>query len=164
MSAARDSARSKLEPVPVPEEVSEPPSSIPFRIGRWRPFSDVPTHVVGVAHDRRAHARAYLRLPLRLTAVNGRAEPVSVTLLTQNISSSGIYFLAPRQLEPGTALELEVALVERPLGQGSVRMATAAHVVRAEPANTPGWHGIAARFDDFDFRRDETLPVRFQKP
>jgi hypothetical protein len=128
---------------------------------RPRIFPRVPTHAVAMAHERRYCPRAYLRLPLRLTHVNHRAEPLPVTLLTQNISSSGVFFLAPRDIAPGTAIELEVALVERPLGRGSVRMATAAHVVRTMPADTLGWHGVAATFDDFDFRRDEEIPDRY---
>jgi hypothetical protein len=126
-----------------------------------RIFPRVPTHAVAVAQERRAHPRAYLRLPLRLTRVGNRPEPLPVTLLTQNISSSGVFFLAPRNIPPGTAIELEVALVERPLGRGSVRMSTAAHVVRVTPTDTPGWHGLAATFDDFDFHRDEQIPERF---
>lgn len=129
---------------------------------RPRVFARVPTHAVGVAEDRRQCPRAHLRLPLRLRSVQGRLEPVPLTLLTQNISSSGVYFLCPRALDPGAALELEVGLVERPLGRGSVRMTTAAHVVRAEPPSPAGWCGIAVRFDDFDFTRDESLPPRFR--
>lgn len=129
-----------------------------------RVFASVPTHAVGVASDRRHSPRAYLRLPLHLRAVEGQNEPVSVTLLTQNISSSGVYFLCPRWIAPGSAIELEIGLVDRPLGRGSVRMTTAAHVVRSEPAQTPGWHGIAVRFDDFDFERDEAVPARYLKP
>lgn len=119
---------------------------------------------MGVAVERRREARAYLRLPLRLVGVEGRRESAAVTLLTQNISSTGVYFLAPRRLEPGTAIELEVGLVDRPFGRGSVQMTTAAHVVRVEPSSADGWHGIAVRFDDFDFRRDESLPARFARP
>lgn len=126
-----------------------------------RIFPRVPTHAVAMAHEQRLHPRAYLRLPLRLTRVGTRPEPLPVTLLTQNISSSGVYFLAPRDIAPGTSIELEVALIERPLGRGSVRMSTAAHVVRVEPTDTPGWHGLAATFDDFDFHRDEQVPPRF---
>ena len=129
-----------------------------------RVFARVPTHAVGVAHDRRHCARAYLQLPLHLRAVEGRVEPVSVTLLTQNISSSGVFFLCPRWISPGSAIELEVGLVDRPLGRGSVRMTTAAHVVRIEPAQTPGWHGVAVSFDDFDFERDEPVPPRYLQP
>ncbi len=132
--------------------------------GKPRGFPHVPTHVVGVVHERRLYPRAALRLPLRLKRVAGQREPAPVTLLTKNISSSGVYFLCPRWIEPGTPIELEVGLVERPLGHGSVRMTTAAHIVRVEPTDTPGWHGLAASFDDITFQRDEPIPPRFQKP
>lgn len=128
---------------------------------RPRHFARVPTHTVGVASERRRNPRASLALPLRLIRVGGQGELAAVTLVTRNISSSGIYFLAPREFEPGTAVELEVALVERPIGMGSVRMCTAAHIVRAEDSGTPGWWGYAASFDDFAFRRDDVLPLRY---
>ncbi|MGC1170831.1 MAG: PilZ domain-containing protein, partial [Candidatus Acidiferrales bacterium] len=92
-----------------------------------RRFARVPTHAIGVAEERRRNPRAALSLPLRLIRVGDRPEPIPVTLVTRNISSSGIYFLAPRHFAPGTAIELEVALIERPLGQGSVQMCTAVH-------------------------------------
>ncbi len=130
---------------------------------KLRGFARVPTHAVGVAQDRRAYPRAALSLPLRLKRVAGQRDPVPISLVTKNISSSGVYFLCPRWVEPGTPIELEVGLVERPLGRGSVRMTTAAHVVRIEPTETPGWHGLAATFDDITFQRDEPIPPRFQK-
>jgi hypothetical protein len=136
-------------------------STAPVEINRPRRFARVPTHAVGVASERRYHPRAALSLPLRLTRVGEQQSCVPITLVTRNISSSGVYFLAPRWIEPGTAIEFEVALLDRPLGQGSVRMCTAAHIVRAEHSETSGWHGFAARFDDIDFRRDDVLPLRF---
>ncbi len=114
-----------------------------------------------MALERRFHARAALHLPLRLTQVNHVEEPTPITLITKNISSSGVYFLAPKHIEPGTAIELEVGLVERPLGRGGVSMRTVAHVVRADEASESGWHAMAARFDDIAFQRDEALPPRF---
>lgn len=125
-------------------------------------FPRVPTHAFGVARERRQAPRAHLALPLRLTRVAGKAEPFPVTLVTKNISSSGVYFLAPRDFEPGTAIELEVALVERPLGMGTVQMCTAAHIVRCEESDTPGWRGYAASFDDFALRRDDVIPMRYR--
>ena len=125
-------------------------------------FARVPTHVIGVARERRSSPRALLALPLRLTRVGNYTEPVPVTLVTRNISSSGVYFLAPRHFEPGTAIELEVALVERPLGMGTVQMCTAAHIVRAEESDMPGWCGYAATFDDFALSRDDVLPLRYR--
>jgi hypothetical protein len=98
---------------------------------------------------------------MRLTRIGGLAERIPVTLVTRDISSSGIYFLAPRQIAPGTAIELEVALVERPLGQGRVQMCTAAHIVRAEETGMPGWRGYAATFDDFALERDDVIPLRY---
>jgi hypothetical protein len=126
-----------------------------------RRFLRVPTHAIGVAQERRRTPRACLSLPLRLTRIGNAAEATPVTLVTKNISSTGIYFLAPRVIEPGTAIELEVALVERPLGCGSVHLKTAAHVVRADACEVPGWMAYAASFDDFDFQRDDKIPERF---
>jgi hypothetical protein len=126
-----------------------------------RRFSRVPTHAIGVALEKRRYPRAKLSLPLRLIRVGEVAEAFPVTLVTRNISSSGIYFLAPRRLEVGMPVELEVALVDRPVGQGKVQMLTAAHIVRAEEAATNGWFGYAATFDDFALQRDDVIPLRY---
>jgi len=158
-SQPADGGRLPDAPVRTPKVAEGTAGGVPWI--KPRKFARVPTHVVGVLHEQRAYPRAALCLPLRLKRVAGPREPVSVTLLTKNISSSGVYFLCPRRIEPGTPIELEVALVDRPLGRGSVRMTTAAHVVRVEPAETPGWHGLAASFDDISFQRDEPIPPRF---
>ena len=127
-----------------------------------RRFLRVPTHAVGVAAERRRYPRAKLSLPLVLTRVGDYQEPEPVALVTRNISSSGVFFLAPRKIEPGTAIELEVALIDRPAGFGRVQMCTAAHVVRTEETDMPGWHGYAASFDDFALKRDDVIPLRYR--
>jgi hypothetical protein len=144
------------------EERTEAVASVSGNKPGPRRFTRVPTHAIGVARERRRYPRASLCLPLRLIRVAEASEPIPITLVTRNISSSGIFFLAPRDLEPGTAVELEVALIERPLGQGRVQMCTAAHIVRAEDADTPGWRGYAASFDDFALERDDLIPLRYQ--
>jgi hypothetical protein len=123
-------------------------------------FSRVPTHAIGVVSERRRSPRAALQLPLRLTQIGQQREPIPITLVTRNISSSGVCFLAPRRIEPGARVELEVALVERPIGRGGVRMSTVAHVVRVDACHEPGWHAICVTFDDFGFQRDEEIPAR----
>lgn len=173
MSAAREKhelfgveiASTQATPLRLVSDANRPGREKPPQPVEIRPrvFPRVPTHSFGMALERRFHPRAALRLPLRLTEVNHVAEPVPITLLTKNISSSGVYFLAPKRIEPGTAIELEVGLVERPLGRGGVRMRTVAHVVRTDDAAEPGWHAMAARFDDIAFQRDEELPPRFLK-
>lgn len=125
-------------------------------------ISRVPTHAVRPVEERRVYARAKLSLALRLLRVAGQRENKQQTLRTTNISSSGVLFLCPLRIEPGTPIEIEVCLVDRPRGQGTVRMMTEAHIVRAEPAAEPGWHSLAAIFDNITFQRDEHLPSRFE--
>ena len=130
---------------------------LPFRTeNRTRRFARIPTHAVGVFPEQREYPRASLRLPLRLRAVDGRTEDFPITLVTRDISSSGVFFLCPRDLPLDTPIELEVVLVSRPMGRGNVVIVSKARVARTEPAATPGWFGIAASFDDLEFDRDDS--------
>ena len=124
-----------------------------------RRFARVPTHAVGVFPEQREYPRASLRLPLRLRAVAGRNEDFPITLVTRDISSTGVFFLCPRKLALGTQIELEVVLVNRPMGRGNVVIVSKARVARLEPAAMPGWFGIAASFDDLEFDRDDNVPT-----
>src|SRR5579863_10457777 len=92
----------------------------------------VPTHAVRPPEERRSYARAKLSLPLRVKRIAGQKERMGELLRTTNISSSGVLFLCPQRIEPGTPIEIEVCLVDRPFGRGTVRMRTEAHIVRAE--------------------------------
>jgi len=123
----------------------------------------VPTHAVRPPEERRAYARAKLSLPLRVKRIAGQRERLVEPLRTTNISSSGVLFLCPQRIEPGTPIAIEVCLVDRPFGRGTVKMTTEAHIVRAEPTSRPGWHSLAATFDDITFQREEPLPSRFQR-
>lgn len=126
-----------------------------------RRFVRVPTHAIGVHNEHRESPRASLKLPLKLRSVDGILEAFPVSLVTRDISSSGVYFLCPKPLSVGTVVELDIVLVSRPLGYGNVVVSSKAHVRRVEPANMPGWHGIGASFDDFAFDRDDNIPMRF---
>jgi hypothetical protein len=132
--------------------------------GQPRRFGRVPTHAVGVNHEQREYPRASLRLPLRLRSVGSRAEEFPVTLVTRDISSTGVFFLSPKEIATGVLIELEIVLVSRPMGHGSVLIVTTARVQRIEPAATPGWYGVAASFDDVQFDRDDGVPSRFLRP
>ncbi len=128
-----------------------------------RRFVRVPTHAVGAHPEHREYPRATLKLPLRLRSVGGVPEEHPITLVTRDISSTGVYFLAPKALAIGTPVELEVVLVSKPLGLGNVVLVSMARVRRTDPAAVPGWFGVAAAFDDVQFDRDDGLPSRFQK-
>jgi len=140
----------------------KPESPIAFKTPTNHHFQNVPTHAVNVMGNRRNCARAFLRLPLRLTAVAGLNLEFPIPLETRNISASGVYFMAPQRIEPGTEIAIEVALTDRPMGMGSVRMTTMARVVRTESQGSRGWFGLAASFVHYDFNRDESLPPRFR--
>jgi hypothetical protein len=129
-----------------------------------RRFVRVPTYAVGVVPEHREYPRATLRLPLRLRSVSGVAEEFPITLVTRDLSSTGVFFLSPKMLPMGATVELEIVLVSRPMGQGNVVIATMAQVRRVEPAAMPGWFGIAASFDDLQFGRDDGQPARFNFP
>jgi PilZ domain len=129
-----------------------------------RRFVRVPTHAVGVHPEHREYPRASLRLPLRLRSVDKIVEQFPITLVTHDISSSGVYFLCPKPLARGTNIELEIVLVSRPMGRGNVTVVSRARVQRLEPAAMPGWYGVAASFDDMQFDRDDRVPTRFLDP
>jgi len=126
-----------------------------------RRFTRVPTHAVGVHPEHREYPRASLKLPLKLRSVAGLAEVFPVTLVTRDISSTGVYFLCPKQLPVNASIELQIVLVSRPLGQGNVVITSNAYVRRIHPAAVPGWFGIAANFDEVTFDRDDFIPSRF---
>jgi c-di-GMP-binding flagellar brake protein YcgR len=126
-----------------------------------RGFVRVPTHAVGVHKEQRESPRASLKLPLKLRSAAGVLEDFQVSLVTRDISSSGVYFLCPKALPAGTEIELDIVLVSRPLGYGNVVVSSKACVRRIELANMPGWFGIAASFSDFAFDRDDHIPNRY---
>lgn len=167
MANARPAAVPAPKPISNPNDLLTLPVLCPPPIRNEvqpRRFARVPTHAVGVHPEHREYPRATLKLPLRLRSVNNVLEEFPVTLVTRDISSTGVYFLSPKQLEAGSFLELEIVLVSRPMGRGNVVLTTRAHVLRHEPAAVPGWIGIAASFDDVQFDRDDHMPSRFLKP
>jgi hypothetical protein len=139
--------------------VAEPPAWA-TRVQHPKGIARVPTHTVGRARERRRYTRARLALPLVLQRIAGQRSSSHHSLRTRDISSSGIFFLSPKRMDPGTPVELEVLLVSRPLGRGAVRMCAEAHVVRAEPTDNEGLYGVAVTFDDITYRRDDSTPSR----
>lgn len=150
-----------------PQIVPNPPKMPSLRVmpllrdTQSRRFARVPTYAVGVYPEQRKYPRATLKLPLRLRSVNHIAEDFPITLVTRDISSTGVFFLCPKQLPLNTLIELEIVLVSRPFGHGNVVVVSTARVQRMEPAAVPNWFGVAAAFDDVQFDRDDRIPSRF---
>jgi hypothetical protein len=164
VAAAAPNLNSLPATLPQQPEISRQPALrvMPLlRTPQPRQFVRVPTHAFGVHTEHRECPRASLKLPLQLRSVAGIREEYPVTLVTRDMSSSGVFFLCPKALALGTEIELDIVLVSRPLGYGNVVVSSKARVRRTESANMPGWYGIAASFDDFAFDRDDHIPGRF---
>jgi hypothetical protein len=161
----RPESTAKAATAPSFQEKSPSTSQVPalrvmplLRDPQPRRFVRVPTHAIGVHTEHRESPRASLKLPMKLRSVSGMMEQYPVTLVTRDISSSGVFFLCPKPLAVSAEIELEIVLVSRPLGYGNVVVSSRARVCRTEAANMPGWHGIAAEFVDFGFDRDDRIP------
>jgi hypothetical protein len=113
----------------------------------------------GTRCERRASPFAPGYSAALLAAGTGQRHEQQYSLQTSNIAPAA--FLSPFQIESGTPNEVEVQLIIRSLGRATVRMSAGAHVIRSEPAEKPGWYGIAAAFDEISYRRDENLTERF---
>jgi PilZ domain len=159
--AAAPAARPMATPAPPPQRIPALRVTPLLPENPVRRFVRVPTHSVGVYPEHREYPRASLKLPLRLRSIEHVPEDFPVTLVTRDISSSGCFFLCPKELAVGTSIELEIVLVSRPMGRGNVVMASMAHVRRIEAAAVPGWFGVAASFDDVQFDRDDSIPSRY---
>lgn len=117
--------------------------------------------------ERRRYPRFTVWLPLRLTAVAGKIEPEPVTLLTQNISKAGVCFPAPRRIEPGQLVEVEVSIAGIGPGGSNVLISGAGYIVRVEFGIKPGWYKLAAAFGEppnVDEPGWHNLAAEFEKP
>lgn len=125
-----------------------------------REMDRVPSHAITFANERRAYGRAQLQLPLRIVRIAGHREVNFDPVLTIDVSSSGLRARCPFEIAVGTPVHLEVDLVQRPRGRGSVRLITQAQVVRAQRESN-GWHTLAFSFDEITFERDELAAPQF---
>jgi len=125
-------------------------------------FTRVPTHAVGVHPEHREYPRATLKPPPANPQYQQHSEEFPSRLL-RAISVPQACTSSVQALPVGASIEIDVVLVSKPMGHGSVVLATRAHVQRHEPASMPGWYGIAALFDDVQFDRDDRVPSRFLK-
>ncbi len=127
-----------------------------------RGIERVPTHTVHVANERRMYPRAELQLPVRILRIAGHRETEFDQVMTIDISSSGLLTSCPFEIPVGTPVHLEVELVKRPSGCGTVRLITQAQVVRALPdTQSRGWHTLAFSFEEISFERDEFAAPHF---
>jgi hypothetical protein len=61
---------------------------------------------------------------------------------------AGLCFPAPRRIEPGQAIEVEVTLAGFASDGKDIHISGAGYIVRVESGNIPGWYKLAAAFDE----------------
>ncbi len=93
--------------------------------------------------ERRAAKRTPLKVPVKVRSQNANLE---LSALTQDLSSSGIFFYSASGIEPGAKLDLVLMLpAELGIGTGGWTLCQAS-VVRVERSDGKGM-GIAATLD-----------------
>jgi hypothetical protein len=127
--------------------------------GKSRAASRLHKRAFLAADERRLYPRLPLTLPLRVRRIAGQPVGSPTGLLTKDISSCGVRFQAPHAFDVDTPIELEIELVAGPLGGRRLQMVTLARIVRAEPAQTPGWREFGASFEEITFHSDASLPA-----
>jgi len=96
--------------------------------------------------EQRRYPRFEVRLPVQLRLLAGSDEYALGTLHTKNISKAGLCFLAPRSVEPGESIEVQVTLAGYgPQGE-DLNVTGQGHIVRSEASEAPGWYQLAAAF------------------
>ncbi len=144
-----DVRRGRPEAKILPNLTVAPPASI-------GPGAEARRAKDALINDRRMNPRLPLQLPLEVCRTNGQGVRVlGASLVSRDISTMGVYFVSPERLERGAQVELDVALVDRPLDRGRVRLKTRGEVVRVEPDGAEGNHGLAVRFDEISFHYED---------
>lgn len=85
--------------------------------------------------ERRQERRYHIELPLRLGWRGSGGEAEAAEGLAQDVSKSGIYFVAPAEVPPGGPVELELVLPDEITHQGEVAFRFVAEPVRMERLN-----------------------------
>ena len=124
---------------------------------------------VGVGHRKRAvllveekrlYPRLPLNLPLRLRRIAGQPPATNGHgLWTEDISSCGVRFQAAHEIELDVPVELEVELVNGPLGGRHLQMVTLARIVRSGPGKKPGWQEFGAQFEEITFNAESPAEI-----
>lgn len=100
--------------------------------------------------ERRQDHRYQLELPVRLAWAGNNGETQQTSGMTHDLSKSGIYFIAPSEINPDDPVELEIVLPDELTHRGDLSFRFVAQPVRHEEVNgalgvhTPSL-GVAAR-------------------
>jgi phosphoribosyl 1,2-cyclic phosphodiesterase len=114
------------------------------------PQEEFARQVLVTDHNRRVERRYHVELPVHLTWQDSEGRTHNAMGLTRNISRSGIYFVAPRELDFGSSLSMNLVVPDEITHRGDTHFEYRARLVRKTESNGAlGRHipslGIGAR-------------------
>ena len=106
-----------------------------------------------VPKERRGSRRFQMRLPLRVRWTNESAVG-EIATESKEVSSRGVYFLLPKEVKSGSALEIVMTLPHEVTLAGPVKVRCLGRVLRSrrEDDNTVG---VAAAIERYEFLRSD---------
>jgi hypothetical protein len=105
---------------------------------------------LSIGTERRASRRFNMRLPLVIRS-ESRGGPREVRTESRDVSSRGVFFSFPGELETGASLEIVMTLPDEITLAGPVRVRCVGHVVRADVEHSKT--GVAVKIDRYEFLR-----------
>jgi hypothetical protein len=109
-------------------------------------------------NDRRNATRFGLKLPVIIRWKDGD-EMREATTVSQDVSSSGIYFLLPEGIKDGTYVEVEMTLPSQITLAEAVRVRSLGRIQRCKEEGTNT--GMAASISKYEFLADgNALPLK----
>ena len=106
-----------------------------------------------MAEDRRTYERLPLAARVKVTRIGGKPAAKIDEFEALDISCGGLRFRSQKAFVPGTDLDMEVVLLDKRRDGASVRMFTAATVIRSEGLGSGG-NGVSVCFTDIAISRD----------
>ena len=105
-----------------------------------------------ISMDRRVTLRFPLRLPItvRWTTPSGIAE---IHTESQDVSSRGVYFHVPKQIEDGSQVDIVLSLPNEITLVGRMQVSCTGHVKRTELIELDRI-GVAAQIEHYQFLRE----------
>jgi hypothetical protein len=105
---------------------------------------------MNLSPDRRIKPRVDCDYPVLIEGFDGDGNKYNESARLANLSASGLFMKAQRNIENGSTLSVTVLLTSEIVEKDTPKIATNGIVVRTEP-QTDGTCGIAIKFNNYRF-------------
>jgi hypothetical protein len=106
--------------------------------------------IMNISSDRRIKPRVVCEYPVIIEGYDGDGNKYNESARLSNLSASGLFMKAQRNIENGTTLSVIVLLTSALVEKDTPKIATKGIVVRTEP-QSDGTCGIAFKFNNYRF-------------